>query len=69
MRPAVLRTDQVTGLWVTMGKATPPPTGPAHADLLQVLVLDILKVGQAGDVEVVAEAQEILLELHLGQQL
>ena len=48
-----------------MGKATPPPTGPAHADLLQVLVLDILKVGQAGDVEVVAEAQEVLLELHL----
>ena len=52
-----------------MGKATPPPTGPAHADLLQVLVLDILKVGQAGDVEVVAEAQEILLELHLERLL
>lgn len=47
----------------------PPPTRPAHANLLQVLILDILKVGQAGNVEVVAEPQEILLQLHLGQQL
>lgn len=46
-----------------------PPTRPAHADLLQVLILDVLKVGQAGNVEVVTEPQEVLLQLHLGQQL
>lgn len=46
-----------------------PPTRPAHANLLQVLILDILKVGQAGNIEVVAEPQEVLLQLHLGQQL
>lgn len=46
-----------------------PPTRPAHANLLQVLILDILKVGQAGDVEIIAKPQEILLQLHLRQQL
>lgn len=46
-----------------------PPTGPAHANLLQVLILDILEVGQAGNIEVVAEPQEVLLQLHLRQQL
>lgn len=46
-----------------------PPTRPAHANLLQVLVLDILKVGQAGNVEVIPEPQEVLLQLYLGQQL
>lgn len=46
-----------------------PPTRPSHANLLQVLILDILKVGQAGNIEVVTEPQEVLLQLHLGQQL
>lgn len=50
-------------------RPTSPPTRPAHANLLQVLILDILKVGQAGNIEVIAEPQEVLLQLHLGQQL
>ena len=34
---------------------TSPPTRPAHANLLQVFILDVLKVGQAGNIEVIAE--------------
>lgn len=45
------------------------PTGPAHADLLQVFVLDVVEVWQARDVKIVPDEQEILLQLHLHQQL
>lgn len=44
-------------------------TGPPHADLLQVLVLDVVEVGESSHVEVVADTQEVLLQLHLHQQL
>ena len=44
-------------------------TGPAHADLLQVFVLDVVKVGEPRDVELIADPQEVLLQLHVTQQL
>jgi hypothetical protein len=39
----------------------PPLARPAHANLFQVLVLNILKVGKAGNIEVITESQEVLL--------
>lgn len=44
-------------------------TRSTHADLLQVFILDVIKVGQAGHVEVVSDLQEVLLQLHFHQQL
>lgn len=44
-------------------------TGPTHADLLQVFILDVVEVRQPRDVQVVPDPQEVLLQLHLHQQL
>lgn len=44
-------------------------TGAPHANLLQILIFDVLEVGQAGNVEFVPDAQEVLLQLQLSQQL
>ena len=44
-------------------------TWASHADLLQVFILDVVEVGESCDVEVITDAQEVLLQLHICQQL
>ena len=44
-------------------------TGPPHPDLLQVLVLHVVEVREARNVEVITHTQEVLLQLDLHQQL
>lgn len=44
-------------------------TRASHADLLQILIFDVLKVGEAGDIELIPDAQKVLLQLQLGEQL
>lgn len=44
-------------------------TRPTHANLLQVFILDVVEVRQPRDVQVVPDPQEVLLQLHLHQQL
>lgn len=44
-------------------------TRASHADLLQVFILDVVEVGEPRDVELIADPQEVLLQLHIRQQL
>lgn len=39
-----------------------------YVNFFQVFIFDIFKVGQVGSIEVVAESQEVLLQLYFGQQ-
>lgn len=44
-------------------------TGSTQANFLQVLILDVVEVREPRDVEVVSDPLEVLLQLHLRQQL
>lgn len=51
-------------LWTISG-----PTWATHANLLQVFILDVVKVWESSDVELIPDPQEVLLQLDVGEQL
>lgn len=60
---------RVGSMWRVCDVRHPVPTWSPHADLLQVFSLHIVEVRESSDVKLVPDSQEILLQLHVCEQL